>query len=125
MLQWIVRLTDRIFGIVRPQKPVMLPPAVSLLKLDGFTPPEFSQGHEILNDDRTPMQFVVDMLNTHVGLSYHDSIRTMPQIHNRGGGLVPTASVTEAQSIAAAIAAEATREKHPLVCRAVSTHTKV
>jgi ATP-dependent Clp protease adapter protein ClpS len=84
-----------------------------------------SHGLEILNDDRTPMQFVVDMLNTHVRLSYHDSIRTMPQIHHRGGALLPTGSATEAQKIAAAVAAESELKKRPLACRAVSNAAKV
>ena len=103
----------------------MLPPETSLLKLGGFTPPGFTHGLEILNDDRTPMQFVVDMLNTHVGLNYHDAIRTMLQIHRRGGALLPTGSATEAQRVAAAVTAEAELKKHRLVCRAVSNAVKI
>ena len=125
MLQRVMGLIDRVLGIVRPDDPVLLPPETSLLKLDGFSPPGFSHGLEILNDDGTPMQFVVEMLSTHVGLSYHDAIRTMLHIHKRGGALLPIASATEAQRIATEIAAEATRQKHPLVCRAVSNAAKV
>jgi ATP-dependent Clp protease adapter protein ClpS len=125
MLQRIAKFVDRVLCVTRPQNPVVLPPETSLLELGGFAPPGFSHGLEILNDQRTPMQFVVDLLNTHMGLSHHDSIRIMLDIHNRGGALLPTVSATEARRIAAAITADAAREKHPLACRAVSNAAKV
>jgi ATP-dependent Clp protease adapter protein ClpS len=115
-----LRCFERLFGIARPQTPVLFSPDTSLLALPDFVPPNFVHGLEVLNDNRTPMQFVVTMLRTHAGLSYNDAIRTMLRIHNRGGALLATASLVEAQRIAAAISEASAHERHPLVCRAVS-----
>jgi ATP-dependent Clp protease adaptor protein ClpS len=52
-----------------------------------------------------------------------DSDRTMLQIHTRGGALLPTSSLAEAQRIAEKITAEAARHGHPLVCRPVSNQS--
>jgi ATP-dependent Clp protease adapter protein ClpS len=102
----------------RPQPPV-LPPDTSLLTLPEFVPAGFVQGVEILNDNATPMEFVVSMLSAHLGLSAADSQRAMLDIHNRGGGLFPTPSLAQAALVAAQIAADAKKQGHPLVCRAV------
>jgi ATP-dependent Clp protease adaptor protein ClpS len=115
-----LRFIDRLLGIVRPQTPVLFSPDTSLLALPDFVPQNFAHGLEVLNDNRTPMQFVVTMLSTHAGLSYNEAIRTMLLIHNQGGALLPTQSLAEAQRIAAAITEASARESHPLVCRAVS-----
>jgi ATP-dependent Clp protease adapter protein ClpS len=44
----------------------------------------------------------------------------MVQIHRRGGALIPTPSLADAQQIAAQITAEASKQGYPLVCRPVS-----
>jgi ATP-dependent Clp protease adapter protein ClpS len=72
------------------------------------------------NDNATPMEFVVTVLGTHLGLSREDSVHTMFAIHRRGGALIPTPSLAEAERIAALITAEAAKNSHPLVCRPVS-----
>jgi ATP-dependent Clp protease adapter protein ClpS len=120
ILQSVRQLVDRTLRIVRPQQSVVLPQGTALTELPEFVPPGFSAGVEILNDNRTPMEFVINMLNKHVGLGYDDSVHTMANIHNRGGALVPTASLADAQTIARNVADEAARAKHPLVCRAVT-----
>ena len=66
------------------------------------------------------MAFVVAMLSTHLGLSRTDAIRTMLNIHKRGGALLALPSRAEAQRVADAVTADASSQKHPLVCRAVS-----
>jgi ATP-dependent Clp protease adapter protein ClpS len=98
----------------------VLPPGTSLLSLPDFVPPGFRQGIEILNDNTTPMEFVVAVLSAHVGLSSEDSIRMMVRIHRRGGALISTPSLVDAQRVAAQITAEATTQGYPLVCTAVS-----
>ena len=98
----------------------VLPFGTSLLALPQFVPPEFAQGLELLNDDRTPMQFVVEMLSTHAGLTKEQAHQTMLDVHTRGGALVPTETLDEAQRIAAQITAEAAKHTYPLVCRAVA-----
>jgi ATP-dependent Clp protease adapter protein ClpS len=102
-----------------PASPV-LPADTSLISMPDFVPPGFTQGIEILNNNTTPMEFVVNVLKTHLGLSTKDSTYTMLAIHTRGGALIPTPSLTEAERIAAQIAAEAAKHSYPLICRAVS-----
>jgi ATP-dependent Clp protease adapter protein ClpS len=97
----------------------MLPPDTSLVTLPDFVPPGFTHGIEILNDEATPMQFVVSILCAEVGLGLEDSTRTMVAIHTRGGALLSTPSPAEAERLAGRVAAEAARLGYPLVCRAV------
>jgi ATP-dependent Clp protease adapter protein ClpS len=44
----------------------------------------------------------------------------MLAVHTRGGVLIPTTSLQEAERIAALISAEAAKKGYPLKCRAVS-----
>jgi ATP-dependent Clp protease adapter protein ClpS len=74
------------------------------------------EGH----DNTTPMQFVVSVLGSCLGLSPEESNRTMLDIHTRGGALLPAPSFAEAQRIAAQVTAEAVKHGYPLVCRPVS-----
>ena len=102
-----------------PASPV-LPPDTSLVSNPDFVPPGFTHGIEILNDNTTPMSFVVAILSAHLGLSPEDSKHTMLAIHTRGGGLIPTPSLTDAQRIAAQITAEAAELGYALICRPTS-----
>jgi ATP-dependent Clp protease adaptor protein ClpS len=111
---------DRVLGIVRPAPPVVLPPDTALMNLPDFIPSGFNSGVEILNDDSTPMQFVVSVLESHFGLGRTEAVRTMLDIHKRGGALLPTSSADEAKRIAEAVTAEAASFGHTLVCRAVT-----
>jgi len=115
--RWAAR---SIFGVVTPAAPVVLPPQTSLLDLSEFVPSEFQYGLEVLNDNGTPMEFVVSALSTHLGMSHNDSVQTMLSIHKRGGALLPMASLADAKRVAGAITAEAELQRFPLVCRAVS-----
>jgi ATP-dependent Clp protease adaptor protein ClpS len=102
-----------------PVSPV-LPPETSLVSNPDFVSPGFTHGIEILNDNTTPMEFVVAVLSAHLGLSPEDSKGTMLAIHARGGALIPTPSLADAQRIAAQISAEAAKLGYPLICRATS-----
>jgi ATP-dependent Clp protease adapter protein ClpS len=97
----------------------VLPPDTSLLRMKGFVPAGFSSGIEMMNDNLTPMVFVVSVLKDCVGLSETDAIRTMLEIHTKGGALLPMASFDEANRVAEAVTAETKAKSHPLVCRAV------
>jgi len=88
--------------------------------MKGFAPAGFKCGIEILNDDRTPMEFVVSVLRKAAGLSETDAIRTMLEIHVKGGVLLTMASMDEARRVADGVTAEARANNHPLICRAVS-----
>jgi len=102
-----------------PPSPVFAPDA-SLLEMGGFTPAGFRCGLEILNDDRTPMEFVVSVLQKNLGLNEPEAIRTMLEIHGKGGVIVASASFEESKRVADAVTAEARLANHPFVCRAVS-----
>ena len=98
----------------------VIPRDKSLLTLPEFIPPGFTQGIEILNDNTTTMDFVATVLHSCLGLSLEDSRQRMLDIHYRGGALLPTSSLAEAERIAAKITAEATQQNYTLVCRPVS-----
>jgi ATP-dependent Clp protease adapter protein ClpS len=97
----------------------VFPAGTSLLKTKRFVPAGFASGVEIMNDNLTPMAFVVSVLQNHVGLSETDAIRKMLEIHTKGGVLLPTPSFDEARRIVELVNAEAQTKGHPLVCRAV------
>lgn len=105
---------------LRPPESPVLPRDTSLTAFPNLVPPDFTHGIEILNDSTTPMQFVTSVLSSCAGLSPEDSHRTMLDIHTRGGALLPTPSLAEAQRIAAQITAESAKSHYPLVCRPVS-----
>jgi ATP-dependent Clp protease adapter protein ClpS len=101
----------------------VLPPETSLLNLPEFVPAGFAHGIELLNDNCTPMEFVTLVLASNLGLNLKEANRIMLEIHTRGGALLATSSLAEAQRIAAQISAEAARHGHPLMCRPVSSQS--
>jgi ATP-dependent Clp protease adaptor protein ClpS len=98
----------------------VFPRETSLLAARGFLPDGFRCGIEILNDNRTPMEFVVSVLQSGVGMSRDEAIRLMLEIHRKGGKLIPLQTLEESRRVAELIVAEARGKNHPLVCRAVS-----
>jgi ATP-dependent Clp protease adapter protein ClpS len=103
-----------------PVSSPVFPPETSLLKTGEFVPSGFRCGIEILNDDRTPMEFVVSVLQSSVGLSRLEAMRTMLEIHKKGGVLLPMQSFDQSTRVAELIVAGAREKNHPLVCRAVN-----
>lgn len=108
----------------KPMQTPVFPPETALLRLDGFTPPGFVSGVEILNDNLTPMAFVISVLRSGIGLSETDAIRTMLPIHKKGGVLLPVQSFDEAERVADFVVSEARSKNHPLVCRAVKVESQ-
>jgi ATP-dependent Clp protease adapter protein ClpS len=82
--------------------------------MEGFVPAGFSCGMELMNDNLTPTAFVVSVLKTCVGLSEADAIRTMLDIHRKGGILLPMHSFEESSRVAELVTTEARRNSHPL-----------
>jgi ATP-dependent Clp protease adapter protein ClpS len=99
--------------------PVVLPPETSLLSIPELVPANFRCGVEVLNDNSTPMAFVVEILQGQLKLAYAEAIAAMLDIHKRGGRLFPTANPTDARRIAETISAASSARGHSLVCRAV------
>jgi ATP-dependent Clp protease adapter protein ClpS/Zn-dependent protease len=97
----------------------VFPAETSLLALDDFSTPGFTTGVEILNDSKTPMEFVVTTLMQQLQLDREKAIILMLEIHKNGGALVPTAGLDRAEAIAAAVTEAARDQGHQFVCRAV------
>jgi ATP-dependent Clp protease adapter protein ClpS len=99
---------------------VILPLETSLVTFPDFVPPGFKCGVEVLNDDSTPMEFVVSMLSAQLGLDRKAAISAMLAIHTKGGALLATPTRAAAEAAARAITTEASNRGYLLVCRAVS-----
>ena len=108
-------LIRQMLGVVDTPSSVIFLPETSLLALAGFVSSGFKCGLEILNDDRTPMEFVVSALGAHVGFDRKDAVRTMLTIHSRGGALLPMVSMEEADKATQAMRSEAKRANLPAV----------
>jgi ATP-dependent Clp protease adapter protein ClpS len=94
-------------------------PETRLMTIDGMIPPGFEVGVEILNDDGTPMEFVVEILENHLSLDHESAISAMMRIHKHGGQLFPLDDRTRAEEVADGVMKEARHLGHPLQCRAV------
>lgn len=70
----------------------------------------------MLNDDYTPMELVVDILQTVFNKTREEANRTMMEVHNRGHAVagVYTRDVAETKADMAVMMAR--REEHPLQC---------
>lgn len=95
-------------------------PSTRLLDIDGMKPDGFTAGIELLNDDTSPMELVVEMLERFGGLSREAAVTAMLKIHQTGGLLLPMPNLAVAELAADAITREARARGHALVCRAVS-----
>jgi ATP-dependent Clp protease adapter protein ClpS len=99
----------------------ILPSGTKLASLDAMRPAGFVTGIEIMNDNTTPMEFVVAMLVQHLAMDWDTAIALMLKVHGEGGTLIPIEGIEAAQAIAAAITADAHAAGHQLVCHAVDT----
>jgi ATP-dependent Clp protease adapter protein ClpS len=77
-------------------------------------------GVEILNDDFTPMEFVVYVLSEYFGMARPEAIRMMLEVHHKGSAILPQASMAQATQSAVSANACARRNYFPLFLRAVA-----
>jgi ATP-dependent Clp protease adaptor protein ClpS len=70
----------------------------------------------LLNDDYTPMEFVIDVLQRFFGMDRETAKQRMLRIHNEGIAECGSFSRAEAEKIAAAIRAHVIEHQHPLQC---------
>jgi ATP-dependent Clp protease adaptor protein ClpS len=70
----------------------------------------------LLNDDYTPMEFVVDVLQRFFDMERETAKQLMLRVHNEGIGECGSFPRAEAERIAAAIRAHAVEHRHPLQC---------
>jgi len=70
----------------------------------------------LLNDDFTPMDFVVLVLKQVFHKSHADAIRIMLEVHNRGAGTCGIFTRDVAETKVEQVVAVARKEEHPLQC---------
>ncbi|NWG47492.1 MAG: ATP-dependent Clp protease adapter ClpS [Alphaproteobacteria bacterium] len=70
----------------------------------------------MLNDDYTPMEFVVHVLQQFFNKSREDATRIMLQVHNNGVGLCGLYTFEVAETKVTNVMDFARRHQHPLKC---------
>lgn len=70
----------------------------------------------ILNDDYTPMDFVVDVLEHFFSMTTEQATRIMLQVHTEGRGICGVYSKDVAETKAAQVNEYAKQSEHPLLC---------
>lgn len=70
----------------------------------------------ILNDDYTPMDFVVEVLELFFGMERKLAVHIMLQVHTQGKGICGTYSREIAETKVAQVNTYASDNEHPLRC---------
>ena len=70
----------------------------------------------ILNDDYTPMEFVVDVLEHIFGLDRTTATRVMLEVHTKGKGVCGVYTFEIAETKVAQVTTYARQHQHPLLC---------
>jgi len=70
----------------------------------------------LLNDDYTPMEFVIDILMMFFSMNQEKSTQVMLAVHTQGKGVCGTYSRDVADTKAAQVNQFARDNKHPLLC---------
>lgn len=70
----------------------------------------------LLNDDYTPMDFVVDVLESFFSMSREKAVKVMLQVHTEGKGVCGVFTRDIAETKAAQVNQYARESQHPLLC---------
>ncbi len=70
----------------------------------------------MLNDDYTPMEFVVDVLKLFFAMSDEDATRVMLHVHHRGVGMCGVFTYEIAETKVNQVMSLARKKQHPLQC---------
>lgn len=70
----------------------------------------------LLNDDFTPMEFVVDVLEHIFGMDRTTAPRVMLEVHTRGKGVCGVFTYEIAETKVAQVTTYARDHQHPLLC---------
>ena len=70
----------------------------------------------LLNDDYTPMEFVVEILETIFGMDRPKATRIMLEVHTQGKGVCGVYTYEIAETKVAQVSAYAEQHQHPLLC---------
>ncbi len=70
----------------------------------------------LINDDFTPMEFVVDILETIFGMERTRATQVMLEVHTKGKGICGVYSFEIAETKVAQVMGLARQHQHPLLC---------
>lgn len=70
----------------------------------------------LLNDDYTPMEFVVEVLELIFSMDRPKATRVMLEVHTRGKGVCGVYTYEIAETKVAQVSAFAQQHQHPLLC---------
>ncbi|MAD91426.1 MAG: ATP-dependent Clp protease adapter ClpS [Gammaproteobacteria bacterium] len=70
----------------------------------------------LINDDFTPMEFVVDILRSVFGMEHNRATQVMLEVHTKGTGLCGIFSHEIAETKVAQVMTIAKQQQHPLMC---------
>jgi len=70
----------------------------------------------LLNDDYTPMEFVVEVLQTFFGMNIETATRVMLKVHTEGKGVCGVYPREIAETKAVQVNEHARAAEHPLLC---------
>ena len=88
--------------------------AVQESRLEVKEPPRFKV--ILLNDDFTPMDFVVEVLQTFFDMDHESATRIMLHVHTRGKGICGVYTRDIAETKVAHVSRFAREHQHPLLC---------
>jgi ATP-dependent Clp protease adaptor protein ClpS len=70
----------------------------------------------LMNDDYTPMEFVVDILESVFGMERMRATQVMLEVHTKGKGVCGVFNYDIAETRVAQVMAIAQQHQHPLLC---------
>lgn len=70
----------------------------------------------LINDDYTPMEFVVEVLETVFGMERSKATRVMLEVHTKGKGICGIYNFEIAETKVAQVTSIAQQQQHPLLC---------
>ncbi|MBT8132533.1 MAG: ATP-dependent Clp protease adapter ClpS [Gammaproteobacteria bacterium] len=70
----------------------------------------------LLNDDYTPMEFVVDVLQNIFGMDRMKATRVMLEVHTRGKGVCGVYTYEIAETKVSQVNSYSREHQHPLLC---------
>ena len=70
----------------------------------------------LLNDDYTPMEFVVEVLEQVFGMDRQNATRIMLEVHTQGKGVCGVYTYEIAETKVAQVSSFAEQQQHPLLC---------
>jgi ATP-dependent Clp protease adaptor protein ClpS len=70
----------------------------------------------LINDDYTPMEFVVDVLERFFGMNRTNATRIMLEVHTRGKGVCGVFTYEIAETKVAQVTGYSRDNQHPLMC---------